>query len=358
MRIGVQNIISALTVMLVLMSCCRGVAGQPTQSLASGISIPQKVTPNHVYAGLELLNRKLDQLLNSAGRTAPAANAVRSRESGLKPMHVYQIHLACIEQLRGYQFKAGLPTMPLAVATPEKYSPAQVFLLTKMLLEAVDRDAIALGAGDLPGEMTTFQGKTPTDVFQIGVTALMKILALSGTNDISPNEVFSQTVRARYDAQAIVTTAAQYEVGDADIRRRLKAKSFGMSSDGRHLEVDTSVKRKPSNAFEECLRVRETINALRQQLNAPTTPMPSYEVGEKIRPADVYLQTQLIIAELNLLKMLTGTTVTTPPAQPVTGKSPNEVFAEAAWARFALNGLLNHLESHPEAAVLRRVASN
>ena len=310
-----------------------------------------EITPSNVFAGLELLNRKLDRLLETAGRDSQV-EAVKSRESGLEPMHVFQMHLACIEQFRAIQRNAGIYTMPLVVAAPEKYSPPQVFLLTKMLLRAVDQYAESVTPSLLPNNTNTYHGKTPTDVFQLAVSALEKILALGGTSEISPSEVFAQALRVRHDAQAIVKTVAQMERDDVDIRRRLKANSFGVNVNGHHLDVEKDIQRQPVDVFEQCLELRLVINSIREQLDTPTTPSPRYSKGEKIRPADVYLQTQLTIAELNLLKLFTGSMVMSPPTQPASGKSPTEVYAQITWARFALTGLLNHLEQHPSADVV------
>ena len=61
-----------------------------------------------------------------------------------------------------------------------------------------------------------------------------------------------------------------------------------------------------------------------------TTPVPVPTKGYKLNPIDVFVQTQIIVAELNLLKLGTGTVSSTPLAIPVVGKKPGNCHQQAA----------------------------
>ena len=61
------------------------------------------------------------------------------------------------------------------------------------------------------------------------------------------------------------------------------------------------------------------------------------EPGVKIFPADVFIQTQIIIAEINLLKIATGTISATPLPIPVKGKKPSDVHQEAVAMEYLLD---------------------
>ena len=69
----------------------------------------------------------------------------------------------------------------------------------------------------------------------------------------------------------------------------------------------------------------------------PTIPVPEVATGVKIRPRDVYFQTQVIISDLNLLKMQLGTISTTPLPVPVSDDTtPTDVHGQATMLEYLL----------------------
>ena len=92
----------------------------------------------------------------------------------------------------------------------------------------------------------------------------------------------------------------------------------------------------PAEVFAQCLEIRGTINDVRRELELGTTPVPSVAEGQALRPEDVFIQTQIIIAELNLVKLGTGTSSSTPLTVPVSDKTPSDVFGQAALLDYLL----------------------
>ena len=100
--------------------------------------------------------------------------------------------------------------------------------------------------------------------------------------------------------------------------------------------VSTQPGRTPGDVFAKCLEVRQHINVVRQSLDLEPTSVPPLPGRESIRPRDVFFQTQIIIAELNLLKESLATKSSSPLTIPVTGKTPTHVYEQATMILYLL----------------------
>ena len=279
-------------------------------------------TPSDVYAAFELAERTMDRILEAEG--LPPFRRALLPEKGLKPMHVYQVTISCVEALHTYELEKRIIPVPIVIANPRRYSPSDVLRLAELVLFEVRRIARALGVAELPEERKIFTGKTPTDVYFRIATIYMKLSLLSGREKISPNEVYAQMVRAISDVKSIL--------GRIDPARRYRIDA-----------PKSAAGLKPADVFRECLSARESINASRRHFGLGTIPVPAVADGHSIEPMDVFLQTQVIIAEINILKLGTGTISITPLPVPVTGKTPSDVHQQAATMKYLL-GQIGGLE--------------
>lgn len=279
-------------------------------------------TPSDVYAVFDLVDRNLDSILAAAGK--PEVDRKLFPEKGLKPMHVYQMAVSCLETIHMYELKRHMVPVPIVIATPRNYTPSDVFRLAELVLFEVGRIAQHLGVRGLDIDRVRSVNKTPTHVFFKIAAAYIKINVLAGKNRISPNEVYSQMVRAIQDVKSIL--------GKIDPARRYR------------VDVPQSVRGlTPGDVFKECLTARESINVSRSHFGMDTIPVPAFNIGMSIRPMDVFIQTQIIISEINLLKMGTGTVSVTPLPIPVTGKTPSDAHQQSAAMKYLL-GQINSLE--------------
>ncbi len=289
--------------------------GSGTLAQEAGKKFPEGISPSDVYTAVDLLNRSVDVLLQARKIKVPPPQ--RSLESGLGPFHAYQLQLACIEKLHAFQRSTGMRPIPLVVSTPMKYSPADVKKLTHMMLAEVRKVASTSGVEGLPDNVNKASGKTPTDVAKVTLDLFAKLSALSGQEKTTPSAVYAQIVRAVADAESIlkqIDPASRYYV-DAPV-----------SEPGRT----------PGDVFAQCLEVRREINTLREWLGLSTTPVPKISTGRQLQPADVFVQTQIIIAELNLLKMSTDTVSSTPLAIQAEGKTPTDVHQQVAFLKYLI----------------------
>lgn len=279
------------------------------------------VTPSDVFGVMDLASRSLDVILMARGITDRQETDLS--ETGLRPMHVYQMTVACIDTIIRFQIKEGISSAPQVVTAPRSYTPGEVKILADMLLTQIRKIGDELDITGLPEDKHEFYHKIPTDVFMKAVSIFHKMSALNGLDNITPNQVFPQMVRAVSDVKSLLAHI------DPAQRFRIDA------PDDAHFEEIT-----PNHVFKECLTVREDINKLRKHLRLREIPVPDFQEDRKLHPADVFIQTQIIIAELNLIKMTTGTISATPLPIPVSGKTSRDVDTELMMARYLLTQVI------------------
>jgi hypothetical protein len=165
-------------------------------------------------------------------------------------------------------------------------------------------------AAQLPTELPLAAEKTSTDVFAVLVEVFVKLDRLCGHDKISPNEVHAQLVRATADVRSIL------QQGDPASRYRIDAPAAEPHRTQRHV-------------LESTLAIRETITQLNERMDMQPTPLPTDMPAGEVGPDYPFVQTQIIIAELNLLKVHLQTTSSTPLAIPVAGKTPTHVQQQA-----------------------------
>lgn len=288
----------------------------PNPGIPLDESFPDGISPSHVFSKVDRLDRSLNVLL--AARGLPAQSFPTEVEKGLKPMHVYQAMLSCSNRLQELDDQLDVFAIPTITVRPTEYAPRDVFFVVITMLDNVDRIAKMINASGLPNDEVTVAEKTPTDVFGIAIRVFVKLNALSGHDELRPAEVYAQMVRGVEDVKSILRQ------NDPACRYRIDKPA-------------SPPDRKPADVFQKCLEIRSLINRHRSKLDMPTIPVPDPPEYE-VRPRDVFLQTQIIIAELNLLKMRLNTVSTTPLPVPVSADTtPTDVHGQATMIEYLLD---------------------
>lgn len=271
-----------------------------------------KVSPSDVYASLDLTNQHLDELMAQQGLTMPKQRYI---EKNLKPMHVYQMVMACTDMVRELQIKDGLRPFPIMAVAPMKYTPTDVILLVEVLEQQIQRIASKRHL-ELTSIFQTFSKKKPTDVFNQGIDVFIKLQLLQGKKGISPNVAYAQMTRAASDAEYILVNIDPYS------RYQINApkSQSGLT---------------PTDVFKVALSVRKTLNKTRKFYQMNSIPIPTFD-GKNKTPQDVFYQIQIIIAELNLIKLASKTTDITPVAIDVSGKKPSDVHQQANYINYLM----------------------
>ncbi len=285
-----------------------------------------EATPSDVYAVLDRVDRCTDVLLENAG--VDAVQRLRLREKGLRPMHAYQMGVATVDLFIEWQNLKQIRPMPKVVSTPTSYIPEDVKMLADLLARHMERALLSLSVETFPTDQRSFYGKVPTDVFDLFLSLYSKFSALIDRTRIEPSRVYAEMARGVADVKSIL--------GQIDPARRYRIDAPQSPAD-----LD------PADVFEICLDIRDDINEIRKSYDMETIAVPAVDGDAELHPADAFIQTQVIIAELNLLKKHTGTVSATPLAMPVSGKTPSDVHQEAAMLRYLM------AQIHPLQAMVR-----
>ncbi len=297
----------------------------------------KKYTPSDVYANIDYASRLLVQILekkNITNITLPT-----SYETAVKPMHVYELNVATISELYRYAVDNKLTPPPLTFSSPIKYSPSDVYYLTEILTDKIERvyeDNV--GVNLLYPDV--FSGKTPKDVYDKLFKLYAMVLRLRGFEKVSPNQVYAQTYRAKVDLQSIISTLSKrLDDSKFDQKRLLVTAAYGMHPDGSKMKAYEENKT-PKDVVISALSVRNKINQLKKLYKIQTLAIPSEKSFSKVTPSDAFLQTQYIIAEINLLKSPLGVSHSTDVAIEAKNKKPSDVFQEMKHINYLLDRLI------------------
>ncbi len=281
-----------------------------------------RIAPANVYSLVRYANLMLDQLLlekEIKGYVAP-----RLKENEVRPMHVYKMAIACLDTIIEYEKDLGMRPIPKIVATPVVYIPADVYKLADILLFEIVKISQKFNLDAVSSSQTKAKPEiTPKDVFAGFLEIFVKLNALFGKNVITPNDVYPQMTLIVSDIKSILT--------QIDPARRYRT-----DAPPPRLE-----RINPEDVFHLCIDIRKDINELRNHFGMETIALPHiHEIDVQLHPADVFVQTQIIIAELNILKLGTGTVSVTPIPKAVSGKTPADVYRQAVMAKYLLSQIV------------------
>ena len=194
----------------------------------------------------------------------------------------------------------------------------------------------------------TFTGKTPLDVYKEVFALHKKINALRGIEEFSPSLVFEQIQRAVLDLQQVVKVVDCQRGDDKRSLRYMRSAAYGVHPGGGIFEA-TKGNLKPTDAFNACLKLREGIGRLMVTLGHPkqSVAWPGESVLADIKPSDVFVQTQYILSEINLLKEPLGIRSSTPLSIPTQGKKPSDVCHQADFSLYMIERLIWNYDNKP-----------
>ena len=294
-------------------------------------------TPNDVFSKVSFANILADRIL--VQKDIKNIQLPKSHETAAKPMHVYELHSSILSELHKYAITHGRRPPPLAISTPIQYTPTDVFYLTELVVRNL-RDIYQDDGGKIDFQPQKFSAKRPADVYQILFELYYKLNRLNGRPKVSPNQVYAHIFRAKEDLQySLLTLSKRLEESEENKKILLVSAIYGMHPDGTLMPPGEEGKR-PADVLRKVFQIREKLNQLRQHSNLNTIVIPSLKEYAEVKPIDVFLQVQFVIAELNLLKMPMDITTATNRPKPVTDKVPSDVFHEASHIEYMLDRLL------------------
>jgi len=295
-------------------------------------------TPSQVYSNVEQTNKIVDRILLS--KNISNIQLPQSRETDVKPMHVYELYVPVLGALYEYALRSGRRPPPIVMSTPIKYTPTDVYYISDIVKKYVD-ELYRDNGGSKKIPIKEHAGKTPVDVYQNLFLLYYKLNRLNGRSNISPSEVYAQTYRAKEDLQYnLLTLSKRLNSSEQNKKRLIMTAVYGMHPNGTVLAKHESGK-KPKDVVLKALDIRRKLNELRKRNNQPSIRIPDSSDFQSAKPIDAFLQTQVIIAELNLLKIPMKLHSITNSSKPTSGKSPSDVYYEMNHIDYMLDRILD-----------------
>lgn len=307
-------------------------------SVITTANAAKKYSPSQVFAGVEYANTLMKKILSTS--EVGKISLPRSREKFAKPMHVYELHTSAIAELYRYAVDNDRNPPPLAISTPIDYTPTDVYYLTQLVINNLE-EIYTDGGGVIDFQMRVHSGKTPANVYQELFELYYRLNLLNGKKKVTPTEVYAQIFRAKEDLQYTLLTMSKRLDNEQEKEKRLLITAiYGMHSDGSTM-TKLEMGKKPSDVFDMALIVREKLNALRVDNKMPKIKAPSVkDFTGKIKPIDIFLQTQFIIAELNSLKVPMFINSTTNSVKFFEDKTPSDVYQEMKHIDYMLKRII------------------
>ncbi len=306
--------------------------------LSTNAQAAKRYTPSDVFSGVEYANQMADRLLAARGITD--IQLPLSREKAAQAMHVYELHVSVLAELYLKAVTSKRRPPPLPVSTPIKYTSTDVYYLTQLLVTHME-ELYQDGLGTPDFWVQSYSGKTPADVYQVLFELYYKLSRLNGKSKISPNEVYAQTFRAKEDLQySLLTLSKRLGREDEEKKRLLVTAIYGMHPDGSVL-TPLEQGKTTENVLEKAFEIRTKFNLLRKKNKLTEIELPQRKAfSGMVKSIDLFLQSQFIIAEFNMLKILLEIHSTTNNAKAVTGKTPSNVYQEMKHIGYMLDRLL------------------
>ncbi len=298
-------------------------------------------SPADIFAITQYAHQLVDRILTQRGVDIMNI-AAPSQEVDVKPMHVYQLYATALMELYNYELTHQRHPPPLVAVTPINYTPTETYQLAQIVITALEEFyQEEIGPIDITQQPQT--AKTPSDVYQLLFQLYVKLTRLNGKQDFTADDVYAQLHRAADDLKSILITLSQRLPNDKEREKRLLiTAAYGINTDGTQLSAPDP-RATPTDVLMKTLAVRDKLNAWRKKYHLPEIRRPEIAAFKQISFADVFLQTQVIVAELNIIKMSQKILSVTNLAQPVTGKTPADAYQAIKHIDYMLERILSVL---------------
>jgi len=265
-----------------------------------------QTNPRSINAQLEKVEQTLDFFLKEEGFRS--YEKITERERGVRPEHLYTILLTCVDWLREYERKKGLETIFNIGLSPKVYTPEDISRILRYLDKKLSMDAEKLNIKITRSIIKNEKTIRFNDLFYKAQNILSKLVRLNGGEHLSPSNVFSQLMRAIKDVESLL-------------------KPLGIIPKTHTIVYQNKI---PKNVFENSLQIRKMLSDVYKSMGLHEGIEPEYRSDEAIKPADVYLQTQMILAEISGIKRLFDSLKRTYEPIRVSHKTPSDCFQLSA----------------------------
>lgn len=296
---------------------------------------PEGVTPSDVYRVVRRLNQDIDLLVKK--KEISKIQAIPKLKETMSPMMVFQLHIATIEMLHDYELNLGLRPVPIVTSSPIEYFPADVKYLSDMIMTQMQKILKHFGI-EHDHQVPSKKDHTTNDVFTSLLQFYLKLAALNGLPELTSNQAFSQMYRINMELKDIVLNKAQ-KINDVRKKRLLAASTYGASPYGGKPLAKVKGKKTANDTFKSCLEIRRLMKPLLDKYKIKQAPIPNYDKAGPFNSLDVFIQTQIIIAEMGAWKRAIKNRDSTPITAQFRHRTPTDVYQEAQSIIYMLDRL-------------------
>lgn len=273
-------------------------------TLFSGNSVAS-ATPSDVYHKVSMINAEIKLIRNELGVSKEVREPVL--QTNKTPAHVYIKSLELFKKVSKLQKKHDIESNSLPEIPIQDITPENVLTVTDHIYDEVIRIKKKLGINQSIKEVEFYAGRTPSNVYENIWQASYLIDGM--IKAIGPTGVFENTLRVQNELKLI---ASHFNV---DLSYISGERQSGKTPKQAHLLGYVNLHK---------------LSLLEEKLKMKAFRVPTYPKA-KISPSDVYDITNLMLAEINRIKVHLGIKQTA-KIESVSGrKRPSHVWVQMNW---------------------------
>lgn len=300
------------------------------------IKWPEDIAPRDNFPKALELNAYADVFLKH-NKIRFTATVPKVKEQ-LSPMAVFELNLSIIQLLHHHELQLGLRPIPIVTTSPIKYYPADVHFLSELIIGRLKRIAKFYKIKNIPMPKVKLEETIgPQDVFVQTLLFYQKLLALSGTKEISADQIYNESFRAVQELRNIVIHLLP-KIRDVRSRRILAASLHGLNPYGGSKLRIAKDKKRVEDVYEKSIQIREELIPLLKRYRVHFTALPK---KPKKHPTtlDAFIEAQIILAELSQWKDVIDVETSTPVTVLAKEKTYTDVYQELQEIEFILDKL-------------------
>jgi len=279
--------------------------------LSLGLSA-KTITPNEVYAQVELIKEEMHFLLKYFGIKHEHKKIIESTsiQTPLKPRNVWQKSYEIFVKINILRNTHDLPMIePINMEPVLKLNPDLVYENTQRKFTEIKIFKYRQNIKSKKFELKIYKNKSPMDVYNALAHISASFDELNGIG-FTPSYVFGETMRIYDD----LTTILQHlNIEDNTIPSKRNDKST------------------PADTFSSAMKILSKIRQIQFSVGIDRVDFSGF-VKENPSPSDVFTMTQMILAELQPIKAYVGLNhYITPAATFYTEKIPADVDQLMNW---------------------------
>lgn len=276
---------------------------------------PKPIKPADVYHVMQQQNHTADRLLKHQKLKVTPLTIPDYQH--IRPAFVFQLHIATIELLHAYELQLGLRPIPIVTSSPINYIPEDVKFLADLIRHEMSKITQHYALKHLAQPVVTKKSIQPKDVFASCMQFYLKLNMLANKHNIDANNIFTQVYRIEQEIRDI----AYYKAGlskNKRQKRRILASLFGSDP---YSTANLMPISKPQSLSDNLKRAKQLRHLISGKTLATTSPSNA---------VTLFVQTQVILAELGDWKRKHHIASSTPVSAQVKGKTQQDIANQLA----------------------------